>query len=341
MRVLHVRNVNEALYDGLCLLHTDGRYTPSRGGAVLEIAGPVATVYICPQERVLFHPVRDANPFFHLFEALWILAGHQDVAFLAQFNENMRRFSDNGKTFHAPYGFRLRKHFHDGEGPIDQLGRVVRMLTASPGSRQAVLQIWDATMDLGATSKDIPCNDLIMLSVREDALNMMVCCRSNDLLWGTYGANAVQFSMLLEYLAARIGVVMGTLTQLSWSYHAYCERADWPKMVDQMKFHKNSFDAADLYLHSDVLPVRLVHDHLTFDTELERFLADPLDELGEMAAGDMRSWNNRFFALVALPMYQAFVAHKRDNTGLRVLHEDSYDIDWLEAGRQWLARREA
>jgi hypothetical protein len=80
MHVIEARNVNDAYPLGYDRLMRYGSKAPSRYGEVVEIRGPVTTRYAAPLERVLFDPVRNANPFFHFFEALWILAGRQDVA---------------------------------------------------------------------------------------------------------------------------------------------------------------------------------------------------------------------------------------------------------------------
>jgi len=85
--------------------------------------------------------------------------------------------------------------------------------------------MWDCKVDLGTTaaacSLDTPCNDLVFLEVRDGCLNLTVLCRSNDIIWGAYGTNAVHFSVLQEYLASRIGVRVGILYQFSNNYHAY------------------------------------------------------------------------------------------------------------------------
>ena len=54
-----------------------------------------------------------------------------------------------------------------------------------------------------------------------EVLDLTVCCRSNDVVWGAYGANAVHFSFLQEYLAGRMGVGVGTMYQLSNNFHGY------------------------------------------------------------------------------------------------------------------------
>ena len=49
--------------------------------------------------------------------------------------------------------------------------------------------------------EEIPCNTAIYFKVREGKLNMTVSNRSNDVIWGTFGANVVHMSILQEYVA--------------------------------------------------------------------------------------------------------------------------------------------
>jgi hypothetical protein len=134
MHVIRARNVNSAFVQGIELIRQYGVARKSRYGDVLEIPEPVTTVYEKPLERVLFDPIRDANPFFHLFESLWILAGRDDVEWLVQFNKRMAEFSDNGETFHGAYGKRLRNWNGQEAGGMlvkqgmDQLAEVIKLL---------------------------------------------------------------------------------------------------------------------------------------------------------------------------------------------------------------------
>ncbi|MHC4157178.1 MAG: thymidylate synthase [Planctomycetota bacterium] len=129
-----------------------------------------------------------------------MLAGRNDVEWLAYFNANIANYSDDGEKFHGAYGYRWRKHF---EG--DQLMDIARALKANHDCRRQVLQIWDACDDLGRCSKDLPCNLTVHFQIGgtriRPVLNMTVFNRSNDVVWGAYGANAVHFSMLQEYMA--------------------------------------------------------------------------------------------------------------------------------------------
>lgn len=327
MRVLSGRNVNSIWPQALSLIKTEGVRRGSRNGPVLEMGCPVSTVYECPQERVLFDDLRDANPFFHLFEALWIIAGRDDVAFPSQFCNQLKAYSDNGATFHGAYGYRLRNHGGD------QVRRVIELLRGDPESRRAVLQLWSAPADLGKESKDLPCNTMLYLKVRDGALHLTVCNRSNDIVWGLYGANAVQFSMLQEYLAAQLGVAIGPLTTISDSFHLYEANALWAVIKGRKVFEA----LADPYESRHVCPYPLVDVPVRFDEELQRWMNDPLDELGEMfpKRGGAR---NSFFWAVATPMYKAWQAHKRDKTGAAHLLECKA-TDWRHAGLKWLARR--
>ena len=82
MHVINARNVNSAYPQALHYIAIAGDRVASRNGPVLRAPEPVSTVYAKPWERVLFDPQRDANPFFHLFESLWMLDGRNDVATL-------------------------------------------------------------------------------------------------------------------------------------------------------------------------------------------------------------------------------------------------------------------
>lgn len=339
MKVLRVRNVNEALRAGVRLM-TSGLYRKisPRGIPTLEYPESVATVYQRPCERVLFSAVRDANPFFHFFEALALLAGRDDVAFVQQFNSRMIEYSDDGVSRHGAYGKRLRLRRVGGSGRfvgcVDQVRVVVDLLKKEPDTRRAVLQIWDWEQDLGSESKDIPCNDLVFLLVRHGRLNMTVCCRSNDMIWGAYGSNAVEFSMLQEYIAAMVGVEVGTYVQISNSFHVYAEREDWVRIRD-------CYVMDDRYAASDweVRPFQMVSSPASFDAELKRFMADPGGDLDEMQGRSPSfTYHNRFFPDVAMPLWKAWQAHKKTKDGWLFL-VNCEAADWRVAAQEWLARR--
>jgi thymidylate synthase len=220
MKVIVAANVCQALARGMTHLSQQGSYEESRAGKVLVSSEPVITETIYPDQRVLFSPVRDANPFFHLYEAIWMLAGHRDADSLIHFARDFQIYAEDDGMVHDAYGHRWRYSFG-----FDQLNHVVQMLRKDPTTRQAVIQMWDCgnAEDLKGNWKTRPCNTHIYLRIYNGRLDLTVCCRSNDALWGCHGSNAVHFSVLQEYLAARIGVKIGAMFQLSNNYHAYMD----------------------------------------------------------------------------------------------------------------------
>ena len=202
------------------MLDEEGVRRDSRNGPVIMVPGGVTTVYSHPEERVVFWPQRDANPAFHLYEALWMLDGRSDVEGLARYVKQVRQYSDDGITFHGAYGNRWREWFGR-----DQLEEIASALRANPDDRRQVLQMWSANSDLGRDGKDVPCNLTATFQRNEDGLlDLTVFCRSNDIIWGCYGANAVHFSILLEYMASQIRCPVGTYTQVSVNWHAYVDK---------------------------------------------------------------------------------------------------------------------
>ncbi len=98
MQVIEVRNVHDALVRGMDLLQIEDFTNESRNGRVYQAKTPVTTVYERPKERVLFWAERDANPFFHFMEGLWMLDGRNDLEFVKHFAKSMENYSDDGKS---------------------------------------------------------------------------------------------------------------------------------------------------------------------------------------------------------------------------------------------------
>lgn len=356
MYLIRERNVNLAYVQGLTLLHDVGKsyMAPSRNGQVRVANEPVCTHYVRPLERVLFSPQRDANPFFHLFEALWMLTGARDVRLPAYFVPHMRDFSDDGEVFHAAYGHRWRRHFgphtEDPYAPeVDQLPKIIEELKASPFSRRVILQMWDPAVDLGRTTgKDLPCNVAAKLEVGpEGKLNMTVFNRSNDVVLGCYGANVVQFSTLLEYLAAHIGIEVGWYEQISCNFHAYTDSIDkvWP-----FKYGDLHPGYEDIPSDRRVLVEPLVTAPATFDEECSAALSYMRTNDYVLSPTVTETYHNKFFHRVALPMAWAYAYYRRytppSQLGIKTAAEELDrainvygPIDWLVAGRQWMLRR--
>lgn len=325
MLTINARNVNEALPVAIMHLKSHGVEISPRGMKTLEYPDPVTTVYKSPMERVLFSPLRNANPYFHFMEALWMLAGRNDVQWLSQFNSGMKQFSDDGSTFHGAYGFRLRKTHGD------QLQLIVDMLKRDPDTRRAVASIWNTPDDLGTDSKDIPCNDLLFFKIREGKLNMTVCNRSNDVLWGAYGSNVVHFSMFQEYVAGCLGVEVGKYRQISDSFHVYLDDASH-KLWDNLK--KDGITFQDPYSEETVEPYPMFHAvdsnySENWDIAVNRFIETP----------DAVVTDIPFFNDVARQMYLSHKMYKMNDLEAALGYAGYIKAsDWRLACTQWLER---
>jgi len=214
------RNVNTGFFTLYNAIQKEGLPSDSRNGPVLRWPTPIIVTYENPCERVLFDETRDHNYFFAFFESLWMLAGRDDLEFLSLFNKNMANYSDDGKLIRgSAYGRRWRDWFG-----YDQISHVIHELQDNPTSRRCVLTMWDATSDPLVSSKDIPCNTQAYVEVDNwGEVNLTVLNRSNDLVYGMFGSNAVHFSFLLEYIAANLGRKVGVYHQFSNNLHLYTD----------------------------------------------------------------------------------------------------------------------
>lgn len=356
MKTILSKNVNEALLCGVRMMSekSNVRNISPRGQETIECIEPVCTIYTHPRERVLFEPARDANPFFHLMESLWILAGRNDVEWIAQFNKNIATYSDNGETFHGAYGHRLRYVVCNGWNHQDQLEEVVHLLKEDSNTRRAVLQIWNAGIDLNVNSKDLPCNDLIFLKIRDDKLIMTVCNRSNDMIWGAYGANAVHFSILQEYIAAKVGVEVGVYRQVSDSYHVYTNNPQWKVLREIYASPTDSIDCDWYTFPNDprvkqfsvkrIEPFPLIRNSSLWDLELADFMSET-DAIIDKCEMIKRTFNEPFFNCVAVHVFNTWKTYKHCRKHGAPLApaikmaENIAAIDWKIACVKWLERR--
>jgi thymidylate synthase len=364
MRVIRSRNVNGLFVEGLQHLGSVGESGDSRAGRVIVAPTPVMSIYERPMERVLLDAKRDANPFFHLMEGLWMLAGRDDAAFLDHYVKDFgSRFAENGVIIHGAYGKRWRSSLG-----FDQLEEIVRRLRADPTDRQCVLQMWDSREfieedgsnntelgndDLQGKWKDRPCNTHCYFRVRMEpdpdfelgkhprigtlTLDMTILCRSNDIVWGAYGANAVHMSMLMEYVAGRVGCGIGTMFQFSNNYHAYVDMLD--KLGDP-----EDLDGGDPYDDGAVYSVAMGTDWVNWDDDLVQFMSWHDSSLGNMPDREVLNplvpSRNQWFYHTAGNVALANWRWKNGfRTGARLAAENIGAPDWRAACVEWIDRR--
>ncbi|MEU7060477.1 thymidylate synthase [Streptomyces sp. NPDC046197] len=210
------RNINEALLDVLTTIDRDGSAVPSRGGEQKEILGALVTIDR-PSERVLTVPQRNNNVFAQIAETLWVLAGRNDLEFLGRYLPRAADFSDDGSTWRAAYGPRLRAW---GLQRVDQLAAIRARLSEDPLTKRAVATIFDPAAD-HVDSLDVPCNNWLHFLQRDGELHLSVAVRANDAIWGFSGINVFEWSVLHEIMARTFGWTVGRMSWYVGTLHVY------------------------------------------------------------------------------------------------------------------------
>jgi thymidylate synthase len=224
------RNISFATAGSVVDVLDHGSDVVVRGKATRELVGRVTTLDQ-PLERYLFLPKRHNDAFAQFAEAMWVLAGRNDIAWLARYLPRAHDYSDDGQTWHGAYGPRLRRW----AGHVDQLDNVRRLLSADLTSRRAVMALFDPEKDF-ADSKDIPCNNWLSWIAREGKLHLSVAIRSNDAMWGFSGTNAFEWSILQEVMAYWLNLDVGRVTYFAHSFHLYDHHFNRARQISE-EFH--------------------------------------------------------------------------------------------------------
>jgi hypothetical protein len=313
-------NVPTALEDLSWRLKTSAVQEASRNGDVLTLPYPLLLTIQNPTQRVVLCPKRDANPFFHVAETVWMFGGSQGVEFLTLFNKRMSEYSDDGVTFHGAYGHRWRHHFYR-----DQIADVIEQLAADPTTRRAVISMWDAEVDGVGNSKDYPCNTHVYFRVLSGALTMTVCNRSNDIVWGMLGANTVHLTYLHELIARAIGQPVGPYHVLTNNPHTYLANPFTEQLL-------GLYAATDGYTSRGLTPYPLLapdEDYSVLLNDCKRAVMQPRDSTFKS------SWMREVYG----PIRDLWFGRRRNAPGWAQHLERVRATDWRAACQEWIERR--
>lgn len=318
----------EELYTNACWdfnLYTQEE--DSRNGRVKAVKGASMIELTNPKFRIILNPDRDANPFFHCMEFIWMMAGRNDLEWIWQFNKNIEQYAEpehgyayeksvyKGRYFHGAYGHRWRKHFG-----FDQIENAVKMLIASQEDRRVTIATWDPAIDMGSIALDIPCNTQILFRAHEDTLDMMVINRSNDLIWGALGANIVHMTMLHELIASGADLKLGTYRVVSANLHVY--EKHWPLLNKKVEAQAWAESMAQFN------PMPLMEKG---NTDIQGFLEDAEN----FCNGEIR-FNHWWFVHVAVPMRDAYLSKRNRDTHINHIKCPA----WQQGARLWQERRQ-
>jgi thymidylate synthase len=247
-------------------------------------------------------------------EAIWMMAGHNDVRELTPFNKRMAEYADEDILAGA-YGHRWINHFG-----LDQVDLVIRELRENPISRRAVVAMWDPSYDWTHNGKDRPCNTMIHFRLVQGRLTMFVMNRSNDLVWGMLGANVVHMTMLQEVVAHFVGAPLGRYHVISTNAHIY---QNTPGIIDMMAHGWASIGPYDDPA-MEIRPMLGDDEYMEwtdFSMECDAFLRE-------------KPVRGHFLGSTATHMRNAYRAGK----DWRRHVERIYHNDWRAACTSWMAR---
>ncbi|WP_368517311.1 thymidylate synthase [Rhizobium sp.] len=204
--------IDDVLMELYPALLAEGAETAGTRGRILEVLGVTLRIQN-PLARVSRSQDR-GKPFSALGELLWYLHGSDRLEFIEPYIPRYRDDADNG-VIHGAYGPR----FSAMRGDINQIANIIQMLTDSPSTKRAVIQLFDAK-DVTRRFKEVPCTTTMQFFVRESRLHMSVTMRSNDAYLGL-PHDVFCFTMLQEMIARRLGYELGEYYHYVGSMHVY------------------------------------------------------------------------------------------------------------------------
>lgn len=127
------------------------------------------------------------------------------------------------------------------ERMYESLRCAINELIDNPDSRQAIINVWDPTIDpqnLGG-KKRVPCSVYYQAFIRKGMLHLVYNQRSADVV--THFGNDVALAwMLKDYIASEVGVSTGYLYHNIGSLHCY--RKDWNKLKECIEDTKDKIN---------------------------------------------------------------------------------------------------
>lgn len=148
-------------------------------------------------------------------ELAWYLGGSDSAAAIQPW---IGKYSDEAEAdgrVHGAYGPRLF-----GADVNAQFDRAIAMLRRAPGTRRAVIAIFDKHDTYGDRKKDVPCTCTLQFLCRNNCLHMVTSMRSNDAVLGL-PHDVFTFTMLQEVAARELGLDLGVYIHQAASFHLY------------------------------------------------------------------------------------------------------------------------
>jgi thymidylate synthase len=213
-RVIEIDNGVTGYVDVVRWVHGQGSEVSPRGMLTREIEDALILIED-PYSTLPIGTGRGTVPGIGAIEACQLLGGVSDPELVIAVGPQFANYTEDNGLFHGAYGLRT-----DG-----QYSAVIERLKNDPDSRQAVVTIWNPSLDLLPSKRDYPCTVLHQFRVRNGALNMSVYMRSND-VWLGAAYDWFQFTRVQIAMASVLGVEVGRYAHHVGSLHIYEQHFD-------------------------------------------------------------------------------------------------------------------
>lgn len=144
------------------------------------------------------------------------------------------RFKEDDGRFWGAYGERVG----------DQVAAALAKLVADPGTRQAVITLWDPRLDNQPGKRDYPCTVMLTFELNEyGVLRLTTVMRSQD-VWLGAPYDWFQFTQLQQTAASALGLRVGDYTHVTLSTHLYEENVQSAQEIVD-KWDRGLLDGGD------------------------------------------------------------------------------------------------
>jgi thymidylate synthase len=206
--LISASSADELFLRGVERLLINGDLVAPRGMMTRELMGVQLRMNDSTMNIVTV-PERKLNYSFMCAEFLWMITGQNRIDLIEPYNSKIASFAAaaGDYTFQGAYGVKL----------LDQLPWAIECLREDATARQAVVNIW---RERAKKTPDVPCTLSFQFMLRNDALDLIVTMRSNDVWLGT-PYDVFNFTMLQQMVATELGVKRGRYIHTAGSFHLY------------------------------------------------------------------------------------------------------------------------
>lgn len=219
-----------------------GVETQPRGQKVKEIIN-YSIVVDDPRNRVITFAERKTSMKYLLGEFIWYLSGSPNVQDINMYSKFWDAIAKEDGTVNSNYGTRI--FGHSKLYPFNQWNKAKELLHKDKDSRQAIIRINHAD-DYTYANHDVPCTLTLQFFIRNNALQLVVNMRSND-IWRGYCNDQFQFTMMQELMMLELREFYPDL-QLGKYYHNAASMHIYEMHFEQAKSILRSESIQEFYM---------------------------------------------------------------------------------------------